>query len=385
MGFSHLCVGPIFAPAPSGDIFLIDDYEATNPAIQNAAQADQTAQDVARLCGEHGLRAILDIVLDRVAAEGAMARSAPHWFYRGAETSVVDPRQTLLGAEALPANFDNPDREHELTAWWIDRLVRLGQAGVSGFRLLGLADVPARFLKAVIAGVRQECGTCQFFGWTPGVSWSCLAALEPAGFDAVFASTHWWDRRATWFVDEHNALRRIASQIIATAEAPFEERLAVHIAQDEGSIREAYRLALRTAAATAQGLLVPIGFEFASRRKMDARAALPEDFERDRGNSRIDLTEDIQAANRLAQTLAAMNATGDMRTLSSPADRITALLQADAADLRDAGRGKLILINTGDELEAAPPLEPLSPAAGAAFGDPEPIEDVDLSATTGST
>ena len=33
MGFSHVCVGPVFAPAPSGDIFLTDDFERTNPAI----------------------------------------------------------------------------------------------------------------------------------------------------------------------------------------------------------------------------------------------------------------------------------------------------------------------------------------------------------------
>jgi starch synthase (maltosyl-transferring) len=74
-----------------------------------------------------------------------MALSAPHWFYRNAGADIIDPRQVQLGPEALPARFDDSEREQQLTAWWTDRIVRLANAGAAGFRLLGLADVPARF------------------------------------------------------------------------------------------------------------------------------------------------------------------------------------------------------------------------------------------------
>src|SRR5262249_21637508 len=155
---------------------------------------------------------ILDIVLDRAAAIGEIARSKSHLFFRSAGPDVVDPRRLQLGPDALPARFDNPERERELAAWFADRLIRLLQAGAAGVRLVGLADVPPEFLSVLIAGVRRVRADCRFLGWTPGLSWSSLARLEATGLDAVFASTPWWNRRAGWFVDEHNLLRRIAPQ-----------------------------------------------------------------------------------------------------------------------------------------------------------------------------
>jgi len=157
LGFSHVCVGPVFAPAPSGDIFLTDDFARTNPAISEEHDADATIRHLAQLCRDNGLRLVLDLVLDRVAADGAMARSAPNWFYRDGNSDVVDPREKQLGPEALPARF--AERAHELTAWWTDRVVRLAEAGTDGFRLLGLEHVPARFLKSLIGVVRRVSRT----------------------------------------------------------------------------------------------------------------------------------------------------------------------------------------------------------------------------------
>ena len=190
MGFSHVCLGPIFAPAANGDIFLTDDFERADPALQpnerRRRDSPATGGDLPR---DADSSLLLDLVLDRVAADGAMARSAPHWFYRTGATDVVDPRQTQLGLDAVPARFDDPQRASELTAWWIDRLIRLAQAGAAGFRLLGLADVPARFVKSLIAGVKGECPSCLFLGWTPGLTGRGTANCEGVGLDAVFAST----------------------------------------------------------------------------------------------------------------------------------------------------------------------------------------------------
>jgi starch synthase (maltosyl-transferring) len=378
MGFSHVCVGPVFTPAPSGDIFLTDDFERTNPAISAEHDADATVRHLAELCRETGLHLVLDLVLDRVAAEGAMARSAPNWFYRDGGSDVVDPREKQLGPEALPARF--AEREHELTAWWTDRVVRLAQAGADGFRLLGLEHVPPRFLKSVIGVVRQETRACLFLGWTPGVPWPHLPAFEQVGLDAVFASTAWWDGRAPWFIEEQNLLRRIG-RVIGVAEAPFEERLAARFAPaDTRTLAAAYRRALRIAATTSQGLFVPMGFEFGARRKMDARRATPEDFAKERESARLDLAGDIVAANGLVAALQALNSAGEMRSLSGPGAPVSMLLQADAADVRASHEGVLVLINNDDKPQPLPTTDTLPPAAGAAFGeirllddDPEPL------------
>ena len=380
MGFSHLCSAPVFAPSASGDIFLIDDHERTNPALGLTEVADAAVMEIASLAREASLSLLLDLVLDRVAADGTMARSASHWFFRSVGPDVIDPREAQLGAEAIPARFEDPQREKELTAWWTDRMIRLAKAGASGFRLLGLADVPARFVKAVIEGVRRECPSCLFFGWTPGVPWRQFAALEGAGLDAVFASTAWWDHRAHWFIEEHNRLRRIASCVIGVVEAPFEERLAARLARaGTKDLRADYRRTLRLTAATGQSLLVPMGFEFGSRAKMDARRAAPDDFAREQASAALDLSGDIAAANALTEQLAA-DASGEMRSLTGPGSAVSAFLLLDTADARTAQRGKLVLLNNSKVSEPLPALDPLLAPAGAAFGDPQPLEDVPLDA-----
>ena len=69
----------------------------------------------------------------------------------------------------------------------------------------------------------------------------------------MFASTPWWDGRASWYAEEHELLRRVAP-IIAPVEAPFGPRLAQR-AGSERDERLLYEQVLQLAAATSDGLL----------------------------------------------------------------------------------------------------------------------------------
>ena len=51
----------------------------------------------------------------------------------------------------------------------------------------------------------------------------------------MFASTPWWDSRASWYIEEHDRLRRIAPRVIGVAEALFEERLALRLSRSGAS------------------------------------------------------------------------------------------------------------------------------------------------------
>jgi starch synthase (maltosyl-transferring) len=232
----------------------------------------------------------------------------------------------------------------------------------------------------MIQAVRRESEACKFFGWTPGLKWPLLAGLEGVGLDAVFASTPWWDGRAGWFVDEHNALRRVAPRVIGMPEAPFEPRLAARHGIRPDTLKDAYVHALRVAAATGTGLLVPMGFEFAARARMDVRDTSADDFARLEAEAPFDLSDDIRAANELSKLLVARGTNGEMRSVSGPGSSVSTILRADGDDIRFAEHGTLILINTDQSTHEPPSADPLPPFAGEAFAHPLPIEDNDLAA-----
>jgi starch synthase (maltosyl-transferring) len=375
MGFTHLATAPLFAPGGTGDIFLTADHEAVHPALGVDAPADEAIADLAQTCARHELRLILDIVVDRVANEGSLANSPRPWFRsaRLVEDPAPDPRATPAPANAVYARFDDPAAAEELTAWWIERLVRLARAGVAGFRCDAPHRLGAATWRSIIDGVRKQANAARFLAWTPGLRWPQIAALEGAGFDGVFSSAAWWDGRASWFIAESEVLRRVAPAI-ACPEAPFDVRLAARLSPTD-DVARAYRFRLQLATAIGNGLMVPMGFEFAAARRMDIRRSRPADLEEERRG--FDLEPDIRAANALVDRIAALGLRGETRTLAGPASPVTALLRANANDTRDAEEAVAVLVNPDLSNAHAPSisLNPLPPAAGAAFGRPEALDN----------
>src|SRR5262245_33386117 len=129
LGFDHLGCGPLFAPGRSGDIFLAADHETANPALHTQGPADQVIEELARICAAHGLKLILDLVFDRVALDGALARQANGWFRAAylSNEARPDPRASRTPSNAATARFDNDGAAKALTAWWSDRVARFVQ------------------------------------------------------------------------------------------------------------------------------------------------------------------------------------------------------------------------------------------------------------------
>ena len=377
MGFDHIATAPIFAPGSFGDIFLTGDHEAIHPALQTAGPADRVAGELCKMCRSFGLNLIIDIFVDRVAADGHLARREPQWFRAANLTQPVriDPRAPLFAAGAVSARFDDPATAKGLADWWSDRLARLVRAGVAGFRCEKPQLVPSSVWRHIISGARRASPTCHFLAWTPGMQWSQISALRGIGFDAVFSSLPWWDGRASWFIHEHELLRRLGP-VLAAPEAPFGARLARRLGSP-AELAEAYRHALSLAAATGDGLLIPMGFEFASAQEMDRRHLDWQDFAVAEQTRPIDLSNDIRAANGLTARLAGLGMRGEVRALTGPESGVTAVLRADHNDVRLAGSAIVILINPDPHREQGLPvsLDPLPPAAGASFAHPSAMQD----------
>ena len=336
LGFDHICAAPIFAPG-RGDPFLIADLEATHPRLGVAGSPEEAVREIAALCARQGLQLFLDIVLDRLAADGPSARQADGFYERRDFGSVVDPRRDRATVNAAMLRVGNLSK---LVTWWAQRLAGLVRAGAAGFRLVGLDLLPGEALRQIVEATRGQAA-CGFWAWTPGLDRSRHAELVGSGLDGVFASTAWWDGRAGWYVEEHESLRRIAP-VIGLVEAPF------RIAPLEIGLR---RRALRLAATTAGGLMMPAGFD-------------------------RDLEADVKQATREVGCLAPFAAAGQMRRLTGDWADVTVLARLDAVDGRAARSGAVVLIN--NDLSRSQPipvsLDPLDPAGGALLGDPRMVE-----------
>jgi starch synthase (maltosyl-transferring) len=373
MKFGAVCVAPLFASGLDGDVFLTSDFDETDPRVERGTTVE-TVRALAALCADLSLKLYLDFRLNCVAADGVVARERPDLFSRSAGNTVVDPRQPLLPPNAAATRFGDPDLEKEIVQFFAQRMLQFAKAGASGFRLVGLEGVSPRFIRALIKVVRDEFGDRRFLGWTPGLSWPVIAALEPCGLDAVFASTPWWDRHHPWLVEEYNLLRQIAPVVIGMPEAPFEERFASRAP----ATLQSSQLALRTAVATGSSILVPMGFEFGARRRMNPKESDP-NFETLEAEAAFDLSDDIRAANELSLSLQERGTDGAMHMASGPGPAVATILRADAPDMRAARHATLVLINSSATVQEPPTTNPLA-FAGAAFANPEPVEGGDVTA-----
>jgi starch synthase (maltosyl-transferring) len=361
MGFDHVCLAPPFRPGATGDVFLAADHERVHAAFGTDDAADQVLGRLAEACRRAGLTLLLDLVIDRIAADHALVAAHRGWFraQRPTEDHLPDPRISEPDRQGAYARLEDASVAAGYGDWWCQRLQRLTSAGIAGFRCLFPDQVPASLWRRL-----AETTGARLYAWTPGIGRGDLGKLDGAGFAAVFSSAAWWDGRSGWLVEEHEALRPLAP-VIAVVEAPFAKRLSEHLGPNADLVG-AYRHALDVAAGTGCGMLVPIGFEYALRRPLDRAQADSDTFNRLRAEAQVDLCGEIKAANETVDRLAALSPWGEMRMLTTPARPVTALLRADHADVRDAEGGVVTLVNPDLDEPRTPDisLAPLPPAAG---------------------
>ncbi len=210
---------------------------ALNPALGELA-LDEALATLSNLCGKHRLALMVDLVLDRVAANGPMAQAHPDWYAAPEGIDALrDPRKPLEDRHALPLRRDGGRAPEGLVAEWVERLGLWVQNGVAGFRCMWPHGLDAPEWRDLMEGVRAVRPDCRFLAWTPGLDPTRVAGLGGAGFDGVFSSLPWWDYRAPWLVEEYARLRAVAP-VIAAAEAPYARRVAAWHRRRPGALPE---------------------------------------------------------------------------------------------------------------------------------------------------
>jgi starch synthase (maltosyl-transferring) len=172
-----------------------------------------------------------------------------------------------------------------------------------------------------------------FFAETLGAPVEDVAALAGAGFDFFFNSSKWWSFSEAWALDQHEAFRTIAPSV-AFPESHDTERLAAETNGDEAVQRQRYAFA----AAFSAGVMMPIGYEFGFRTRVDVVKTMPTHWER----RSMDLRTFVQHVNHLKRAHPVLHGEGVLRPLGG-VHGDTLVLERRASDAPAAAKGWILL------------------------------------------
>jgi starch synthase (maltosyl-transferring) len=376
MGFDWVYLNPFHYPGFSGSLYAIKDPGRLHPVAQGDADGDpaELLKGFTAAAAQHGVKAMADLVINHASKDALLVEQKPHWFARDSSGALRspravdpdDPRKATVWGDLAEIDYRPEVREEQASHWSAEARRYLDQ-GFAGFRCDAAYKVPADVWRRIIADCRRVRPDCLFAAETLGCTLEQVADLHAAGFDYLFNSAKWWDFRSRWLLDQYELHRRIAPSI-AFPESHDTERLAAELdGLEPERVRRAYRQRDLFAAAFSSGVMMPMGYEFGFRRRLDVIEARPEHWAAEAAEPRFDLTEFIGAVNRMKASAPALNVEGRQVRISAPDARAVALLRVDADDQRCAGHAAIALFNPDPRRPARVEVGPLIAAAGGAF------------------
>jgi|SRR5579872_2557545 len=394
MGFTWMYVNPFHEPGFSGSLYAVKDYYRVNPVLVGGDRrdADELLAGFASDARRHRLGVMMDLVANHTSKDADLAIRHPEWYRHEDDGSLRSPRAvdpddqskvTVWGDLAELDYAERPERE-ELVAYVCGVVRHYVALGFRGFRCDAAYQIPGEVWQEVIASARALEPETLFVAETLGCRPDQVEQLAVAGFDYLFNSSKWWDFRAEWLLEQYEAFRRIAPSI-SFPESHDTERLVVDLEAagitDPRDVERAYRQRYLFAAFFSSGVLMPIGFEYGFRRKLDVVHTRPDAWE----EPRFDLSGFIGEVNALKARMPALQQEAPQRRLSvdgavallregeGGASSVLGLINPDPYDEIRMDDAALAPFVRGDAVElcdtdAAPATAPLGPLSMRLFG-----------------
>src|SRR5215207_7694474 len=368
MRFNAVYVNPFHYPGFSGSLYAVKDYYRLNPRFRGAAKGsdDDLLRGFTGAARDHGLRVIMDLVVNHTARDSELAARRPEWFARDERGEVASPfavdpdnpeHKTVWG-DLAELDY-RPPRRDEIVAYFEELVRHYAGLGFGGFRCDAAYKVPAEAWRRLTRAAKACDPAIVFCAENLGAREEEVLALAGAGFDYLFNSLKWWDFESPWLLDQYEKYRRIAPSI-AFPESHDTERLVTELVAagfPEEQIEPRYRQAYALSAVFSTGVMMPMGFEYGWARRI---SVVPNGDEHETEPPRFDLQPFIAAVNEMKAVVPALNEEGPQRRLSRPDDPLVALLRQSES----GGDRALTLVNTQETAARTVVVEELLAAAG---------------------
>ena len=333
MGFDWIFVNPIQYPGFSGSLYAVKDFYRLNPLFippQTSAPMETLRQTLEELHGL-GLKVMLDLVVNHTSKDCELIREHPKWFRWDehgdvASPSAIDPadarKVTVWGDLAEVDNAGSADRPG-LWAYWTAVVQYYLDLGFDGFRCDAAYKVPSRLWEQLIGAARKRRPSTLFVAETLGCRLAEVRGVRSAGFDYLFNSSKYWSFDAPWCLQQHEEFGAIAPSI-AFPESHDTPRLMEETGGQVQVLKQRYAFA----AVFSAGLMLPVGYEYGFRRRLNVVHTLPEHWE----ESELDLSAFISRVNALKRSTPVLAAEGHFEVVTS-LDQPTLVLRKTEAGM----------------------------------------------------
>ena len=324
MGFNWLYINSIHYPGFSGSLYAVKHHYRINPQFlppdarkDDLAVLEQTLPGFQNL----GLWPMMDLVINHTSRDCPLTQEHPAWYSHDEHGEIVSPfardpddpeKLTVWGDLAEIDNKGSSDRE-ALWAYWAELVKRYLRLGFKGFRCDAAYKIPAALWRYLVEEAATIDSEAMFFAETLGCTEEEALALHDAGLHYFFNSSKWWDFVQPWCLEQHERFGRIAPSI-SFPESHDTTRLAADTGGNEAVQRQRYAFA----ASFSAGLMMPIGYEFGFRKKLDVVSTRSTDWE----TASFDLQRFISKVNKLKIEHPSLHGEGELKMVTSDRDAL---------------------------------------------------------------
>lgn len=358
MGFNWLYLNPVLYTGYSGSLYAIKQHYLVNPLfLPRGTRKDGMAllERTLRQFRDMGLWPMMDLIVNHTSRDCPLIREHSSWYLRGEHgelaspfvRDVDDPKKiTVWDDLAEIDNSGSSDREG-LWAYWAELVKYYLRLGFKGFRCDTAYKVPAELWRHLVEAGASVDPEAMFFAETLGGTEEQTLALNGTGLHYFFNSSKWWDFEQPWCLAQHEKFGKIAPSI-SFPESHDTGRLAADTDGNEVIQRQRYAFA----AVFSAGLMIPVGYEFGFKERLDVVFTNPARWE----SPIFDIRQFMRRVNLLKLEHPLLQGEGSLRVAKGAADVLVLERRTNHAP----GKVGWVLVNRSCDKTASAVLDGLT-------------------------
>jgi starch synthase (maltosyl-transferring) len=366
LGFNWMFINAFHYAGYSGSLYSVKDYYTIDPRLLEPTAGSPMTQlrEMVARATQLGLQPMMDLVINHTAFDSPLVTAHPDWYKRGTDGKPLRPstkdgdKKVTWGDLAEIDNAGSPDRDR-LWHYWLQLAEYYAALGFRGFRCDAAYKVPAALWQFLIERITQAYPGTLFVAESLGCPFEDTVQLARSGFDFIFNSSKWWNFTEPWCLEQYRQTAPLVPSI-SFPESHDTERLATELGGD----KEAVKLRYAFAALFSTGVMMPIGFEYGFRQRLDVVKTQPHDWETPQWDLRTFITD----VNHLKNSYRVFNEEGPLEVVEAGNPHILAFTKSS----RDGNEKALIVLNKDRQHSQTCRLAQM----GYVFGGMTQVQDV---------